>query len=393
MIEIDPVTQQIYFYHAPEHDKAVDTTMHKFPLLSGYVCPECGRVLEANYVGELQVADSEGKLHSIDSDGESYLHPYMPRKYKDYPDTSDPKYTYGHKYGGGHLRLDNHEKTSCNIIFAKTAGIIEGLKSFINWIVPTPEIVPTDYMLKTFAGHIFENKVPGMYLIEDPCHNLEPLLAVNKKTFAEKISWLGYRDYYIEYHWNKALYRLVIGDPDVKINGIVPEPEQQNVEESFHTEVHEVTQRQHTQRLTVKRNVYVMIYDRLQKMGIIDENGIMKHSYMKFVSGGLMPLSVDNLGCVAASEGGSIQYLSLAHNGKQNGDIMRDPDMEVRIYPDTKMAEALTFKNDYVRVYQDVYTGDGRFYPKLKSELNSFLNSWLKRMIEDQKYVLEITKE
>jgi len=100
---------------------------------------------------------------------------------------------------------------------------------------------------------------------------------------------------------------------------------------------------------------------------------------MKFVSSGLMPLNVDKL---------TYDTIALAHNGKQNGDVMADPDMEVRIYPDLKMAEALTFRNDYMGIYQEVYPEPGKYYPKLKKELNEFLNNWLKTMIEIQEYQL-----
>ncbi len=128
-----------------------------------------------------------------------------------------------------------------------------------------------------------------------------------------------------------------------------------------------------------RQSVYEKIYSRLQKIGIIDENGTMNAEYMRFESPGLMDLHVDNL------FGNTI---SLAHNGKQNGDIMSDPDMQVRIYPDLKAAEALTFQNDYLGIYQEVYPEPGKYYPKLKKELNIFLNDWLKTMIEVQKYKL-----
>lgn len=129
----------------------------------------------------------------------------------------------------------------------------------------------------------------------------------------------------------------------------------------------------------MRRTIYEMIFARLQQMGIIDESGEMQSDYMKFVSSGLMPLNVDKL---------ASNTIALAHNGKQNGDVMADPDMEVRIYPELKMAEALTFRNDYMGIYQEVYPEPGKYYPKLKKELNDFLNNWLKTMIEVQKYQL-----
>jgi uncharacterized protein YqiB (DUF1249 family) len=128
------------------------------------------------------------------------------------------------------------------------------------------------------------------------------------------------------------------------------------------------------------RTVYEMIYARLQQMGIIDESGKMQTDYMKFISSGLMTLNVDRL---------TSDSIALAHNGKQNGDVMADPDMEIRIYPEMKMAEALTFRNDYIGIYQEVYPEPGKYYPKLKTELNNFLNDWLKNMIEVQGYQLK----
>ena len=129
----------------------------------------------------------------------------------------------------------------------------------------------------------------------------------------------------------------------------------------------------------MRRTVFEMIYSRLQQMGIIDKNGKMLADYMKFKAPGLMDLNVDNL---------LNNTIALAHNGKQNGDVMSDPDMEVRIYPENKSAEALTFQNDYLGIYQQVYPEPGKYYPKLKKDLNEFLNDWLKNMIEVQGYQL-----
>jgi len=129
----------------------------------------------------------------------------------------------------------------------------------------------------------------------------------------------------------------------------------------------------------MRRNVFEMIYARLQQIGILNEDGEMKAEYMKFQSPGLMDLNVDRL---------TGDTIALAHNGKQNGDVMADPDVEVRINREGKMAEALTFQNDYLGIFQQVYPEPGKYYPKLKKELNAFLNDWLKNMIEVQKYQL-----
>lgn len=127
------------------------------------------------------------------------------------------------------------------------------------------------------------------------------------------------------------------------------------------------------------RKIYKEIFTRLQTLGIIDESGIMKASYMRFTSEGLMDLHVDNL---------LNNTISLAHNGLQKGDVMADPDMQVWIHPDHKEAEALTFQNDYLGVYQEVYPEPGKYRPKLKEELNIFLADWLKNIVEIQQYKL-----
>jgi uncharacterized protein YqiB (DUF1249 family) len=121
------------------------------------------------------------------------------------------------------------------------------------------------------------------------------------------------------------------------------------------------------------KNIYAKIYEKLQKIGILDENGIMQASYLKFHSPGLMDLSVDRL---------TNNTISLAHNGIQNGDLMCDPDVEVRINREGRMAEGLTFQNDYLGIYQEVYPEPGKYRPKLKKDLNEFLNDWLTNMIE-----------
>jgi uncharacterized protein YqiB (DUF1249 family) len=129
----------------------------------------------------------------------------------------------------------------------------------------------------------------------------------------------------------------------------------------------------------MSKTIYETIYARLQQMRILDENGEMQAEYMKFKSPGLMDLNVDRL---------SKDTIALAHNGIQNGDVMADPDVQVKIYPEVKAAEALTFQNDYLGIYQEVYPEPGKYYPKLKKELNEFLSDWLKTMIEVQKYQL-----
>jgi uncharacterized protein YqiB (DUF1249 family) len=134
----------------------------------------------------------------------------------------------------------------------------------------------------------------------------------------------------------------------------------------------------------MKKSVYEMIYKKLQPIGILGESGKMEAEYMKFKCDGLMDLNVDNL---------LHDKIALAHNGIQNGDVMSDPDVEVQIYPDQKMAEALTFQNDYLGIYQEVYPEPGKYHPKLKKGLNEFLNDWLQNIIDAQYQLAEKESE
>lgn len=209
MIEIDEENKKIFFYYSKEdikkNDKR-DDEMHEFDLLSCHKCPDCGKVIDAYYIGSLPIGDSSN---------EYYGHPYLPSNagYNRYA----PHYKYGHKYGGGYLIMYNHNDTLCKSHIASVAGITEGIKSVINFIIPTPEIVPTDYELKNFASSILENKIPGVSFIEDVCNQRAPLLAVNKKEFAKSISCNGFSEFDKEYKWGLLFYKLIINDKEVKI--------------------------------------------------------------------------------------------------------------------------------------------------------------------------------
>ena len=71
------------------------------------------------------------------------------------------------------------------------------------------------------------------------------------------------------------------------------------------------------------------------------------------------------------------RVIAMAHNGVQNGDVMADPDMEIKIHKKLETAEALTYQDDYAGVYQEVYPEPGEVNIQLKRELNRFLNQWL----------------
>ena len=123
--------------------------------------------------------------------------------------------------------------------------------------------------------------------------------------------------------------------------------------------------------------VYETIFKRLVTIGIIDSEGRPQFGEaLKLKSDGFMDLNLDLL----FEEDGKYT-IAMAHNYIQNGDVMADPDMEIRIIPSMKMAEALSFRQDGgIPINQHVYEevdGKTMVYPMIKKELNTFLSGWL----------------
>lgn len=109
-------------------------------------------------------------------------------------------------------------------------------------------------------------------------------------------------------------------------------------------------------------------------------------AHRRFTAPGFMPLVVEQL---YTDRKGRTVY-SLTHYGEQNGDAMRDPDMELAVDHDAQTVEPLTFRNDYLGVFQEVYIerdGQRLYSPRLRSQLDDFLRQWLKN-IEMQGYTI-----
>ena len=98
-------------------------------------------------------------------------------------------------------------------------------------------------------------------------------------------------------------------------------------------------------------------------------------SYRFSESSGFMKLNLDVL-----ERAGNVLRVALSHYYKhESGDMIADPDMELRIDLKTETVEALTYQ-DIFR-YQVVSPEPGKFYPKLRRELNHFLSLWLNNCI------------
>jgi hypothetical protein len=96
-------------------------------------------------------------------------------------------------------------------------------------------------------------------------------------------------------------------------------------------------------------------------------------------------LSIKNYMDLVVQKIGKNEY-RIAHYYEQNGDLMGDPEMTVRIDQELKTVEALTFQMDALGLYQEVYPEPGKYYPRLKKELNDFLRQWLKNL-EQQGFI------
>lgn len=113
-------------------------------------------------------------------------------------------------------------------------------------------------------------------------------------------------------------------------------------------------------------NIQEQIYAKLEKIGVFQ---IDSHTHLQ--SPEFMDLVIEKLGD---------NHYSLTHYYEQNGDLCPDPDMEIRVHPSTKMAEALSFQDSFG--YRCVYPEPDKIDIQAKADLNDFLNFWLKNLID-----------
>jgi uncharacterized protein YqiB (DUF1249 family) len=138
---------------------------------------------------------------------------------------------------------------------------------------------------------------------------------------------------------------------------------------------------------------YSSIYKKLMQVipDLINhiEEGKHHGKSVKEPKGGLMDLNFDYLG----KDKKGNYLIALSHYFEQNGDMIADPDMQIRILPDLEAAEAMTFQDQFG--YQEVYPdkGDGKEYVDLrrKKDLNQFLSQWLTNIIR-QGHKIDLTK-
>lgn len=117
---------------------------------------------------------------------------------------------------------------------------------------------------------------------------------------------------------------------------------------------------------------YEQMYNKLSK--ILGKDAKDFDGYVKLKSKGFMDLSIELL-----YETEEYKVLAMAHYYKQNGDLVADPDMEIRVYKGYKAIEALAYQDSFG--YRKVYHEGNKVDLQAKKDLNSFLNQWLKNIV------------
>lgn len=118
--------------------------------------------------------------------------------------------------------------------------------------------------------------------------------------------------------------------------------------------------------------IYEKNYQKLKNLNLL----LTDKDHLKVENAPYMSLSLDLI---------STDTLAMCHYGEQNGDLMCDPELVLEIHPDLSVVEVLTFRNDYIGLYQEVYNYDengkkSHVKLKLKTQLNQFLSQWLNNL-------------
>jgi uncharacterized protein YqiB (DUF1249 family) len=122
------------------------------------------------------------------------------------------------------------------------------------------------------------------------------------------------------------------------------------------------------------KTIYQRVYDKLEQLaGDLRAIPETKKSQVP----GFMDLNLDRL-----SPNGSVTVIALSHYYKHpSGDMIPDPDMEIRVMPSERTAEALSYQDSYT--YRPVYGEQGGVVSTAaKQELNEFLEQWLSNCLE-----------
>ena len=143
-----------------------------------------------------------------------------------------------------------------------------------------------------------------------------------------------------------------------------------------------------------RRNQYELNYARIETLLRCPLTELQPESVIRLKATGFMDLVVEPL---SPCEQTGATVISMAHYFEQNGDLCQDPEMCVRLFPpgskaclamtpstDSKLgrAETLYFQQAIPPIFKEVYPEPGKFAPRLRRELNTFLGQWLRNLEE-----------
>lgn len=109
---------------------------------------------------------------------------------------------------------------------------------------------------------------------------------------------------------------------------------------------------------------------------------------------GFMPLSIEHIG--VGPRGGTL--LSIMHWFEQNGDLMRDPDVVVEVFPETRTWCPISYRQDPIGLLQEIAIGSNlsktqkRASERLARDIQTFLKQW-DRNIGEQGFVEAAQKQ
>lgn len=122
---------------------------------------------------------------------------------------------------------------------------------------------------------------------------------------------------------------------------------------------------------TLRKTLYAKLVD----LGLISKDGVfIKNTVLS--SDGFLDLHIETLeGCEDRSKRSQL-VVSFAHYVRQNGDMMRDPDVEFGINHDTREVNCLTFRNDLIGYFDDVMES-GELNTSMEQSISEFFWIWL----------------
>ena len=103
-----------------------------------------------------------------------------------------------------------------------------------------------------------------------------------------------------------------------------------------------------------------------------------------------MPVSIEKLHHIPTFD----NHIAVSHTYVENGDLMRDPEMEF-VSKDGKF-HPISFRQDNMGIHQEVFeysTVDGRpvkYNPSLLNDLVEFANMWMLNINEQQELGVEV---